>query len=135
MQQQPIESTVQDVPLKSSDERIASMFNKDCLWASGLLIVLWLLYAFVFYEVWPNTGDGNVALALAISGGCVLLFNTASIIAMIKHYSEDKVHIYGLDLHYLDIMQRAKQPNAKGGAHGKKTTVSAATTVDSRSGY
>ena len=39
----------------------------------------------------------------------MLLFNSASIVAMIKHYSDDKEHIYGLDLHYLDIMQRAKR--------------------------
>ncbi len=32
----------------------------------------------------------------------MLLFNTASIFAMISHYSGDKDHIYGLDLHYLD---------------------------------
>lgn len=85
------------------------MFSQDCIWASSLLIVLWLLYAFVFYEVWPNTGEGNVSLALLISGGLVLLFNTASIVAMIRHYAEDKQRIYGLDLHYLDIMQRAKR--------------------------
>ena len=109
MQQKPIEATVADVPRRASDPRIASMFTQDSLWASGLLAVLWLLYAFVFYEVWPNTVEGNVDLALAISGGCVLLFNAASIVAMIKHYSEDKEHIYGLDLHYLDIMQRAKR--------------------------
>jgi hypothetical protein len=109
MQHKPIDSTVEDVPLRSSDPRIASMFRKDCLWASGLLFVLWLLYAFVFYEVWPNTGNDNVALALAISGGCVLLFNTASIVAMIRHYADDKEHIYGLDLHYLDIMQKSKR--------------------------
>lgn len=109
MQHKPVETTVESVPQGASDPRITSMFNQDCLWASGLLAVLWLLYAFVFYEVWPNTGEGNVDLALAISGGCVLLFNAASIVAMIKHYSEDKEHIYGLDLHYLDIMQRAKR--------------------------
>jgi hypothetical protein len=109
MQQRPVEATVASVSRRPSDARISSMFSQDCLWASGLLAVLWLLYAFVFYEVWPNTGEGNVDLALAISGGCVLLFNAASIVAMIKHYSEDKEHIYGLDLHYLDIMQRAKR--------------------------
>jgi hypothetical protein len=109
MQQKPIATHLAGVQQRSGDPRIAGMFSKDCLWASGLLLVLWLLYAFVFYEVWPNTGDGNVALALAISGGLVLLFNSASIVAMIKHYSEDKEHIYGLDLHYLDIMQKAKR--------------------------
>jgi hypothetical protein len=35
----------------------------------------------------------------------VLLFNTASIFAMIRHYSGDKEHIYGLDLHYLDVLR------------------------------
>jgi hypothetical protein len=93
----------------AGDPRIGSMFGQDSLWASGLLLVLWLLYAFVFYEVWSNTGQGYVGLALAISGGLVLLFNSASIVAMIKHYSEDKEHIYGLDLHYQDLMKRAKR--------------------------
>jgi hypothetical protein len=109
MQQKPTEATAVMAPQAESDRRISSMFNQDCLWATGLLIVLWLLYAFVFYEVWPNTGESNITLALVISGGLVLLFNTASIIAMIKHYSEDKERIYGLDLHYLDIMQKAKR--------------------------
>ncbi|MEZ5827102.1 MAG: hypothetical protein R3D30_13935 [Hyphomicrobiales bacterium] len=102
------EATAGTIPQRSNEQRISSMFTQDCLWASGLLAVLWLLYAFVFYEVWPNTGDGDVGLALLISGGLVLLFNTASIVAMIRHYSDDKEHIYGLDLHYLDIMRRAK---------------------------
>lgn len=110
MQQKHIETTADTrVPRRSHEQRISSMFSQDCLWASGLLIVLWLLYAFVFYEVWPNTGEGNVSLALLISGGLVLLFNTASIIAMIKHYSDDKERIYGLDLHYLDIMRKTKR--------------------------
>jgi len=109
MQQEPVEATIATVPRRASDPRITSMLSQDCLWASGLLLVLWLLYAFVFYEVWPNTGGGNVDLVLAISGGCVLLFNAASIVAMIRHYSDDREHIYGLDLHYLDIMQRAKR--------------------------
>jgi hypothetical protein len=110
--QQNTEAGVVGVQPSASDPRISSMFSGDCMWASGLLIVLWLLYAFVFYEVWPNIQQNNVSLALAISGGLVLLFNTASIVAMIRHYSADRNRIYGLDLHYLDIMQRAKR--AKG---------------------
>jgi len=109
MQQKSSATEVIGTQPSAGDPRIGSMFGQDCLWASGLLLVLWLLYAFVFYEVWPNTGQDYVGLALAISGGLVLLFNSASIVAMIKHYSEDKEHIYGLDLHYQDLMQRAKR--------------------------
>jgi hypothetical protein len=31
-----------------------------------------------------------------------LIFNTASIAAMVKHYEEDKEFIYGLDIKHLD---------------------------------
>ena len=34
--------------------------------------------------------------------------HTPSIAAMISHYSHDKEHIYGLDIHYLDEMKKAK---------------------------
>lgn len=91
-----------------SDTRIDSMFSKDRFWAYGAVLVLWALYAFVFYEVLPYVNDDQVLLTLAISGGLVLLFNTAAILAMTSHYSEDREHIYGLDLHYLDIMNRSK---------------------------
>ncbi len=93
---------------KSSDPRIDSMFGTDRFWAFGSVIVLWALYVFVLYEILPFVGENNELIALAISGGLVLLFNTASIIAMAVHYSHDKEHIYGLDLHYLDIMKKAK---------------------------
>ena len=109
MQQTPTQTLTAGAAPDATDPRIQSMFSQDRLWALGLLVVLWLLYAFVFYEVWPNTGNDNVSLALAISGGLVLLFNSASIIAMINHYADDKQRIYGLDLHYQDIMKKAKR--------------------------
>src|SRR5262245_20317135 len=94
---------------KVSDARVAKMFGTDRLWAFGAVLALWLLYGFVFYEVWPNAEGDYVSLALAIAGALVLLFNSASILAMINHYSEDKEHIYGLDLHYLDLMHAARE--------------------------
>lgn len=109
MQQTPTQTLTAAEAEDATDPRIQSMFSKDRLWALGLLVTLWVLYAFVFYEVWPNTGNDNVSLALAISGGLVLLFNSASIIAMIKHYADDKQRIYGLDLHYQDIMNKTKR--------------------------
>jgi hypothetical protein len=32
----------------------------------------------------------------------LLLFNTASIVAMTRHYAADKDHIYGIDIKHLD---------------------------------
>lgn len=85
------------------------MFAGDRLWAFGAVLVLWCIYGFTFWQVVVSQNEAGVLQALAIAGGLVLLFNTASILAMIVHYSHDKEHIYGLDIHYLDEMKRAKK--------------------------
>jgi ABC-type polysaccharide/polyol phosphate export permease len=90
---------------KIADPRIAGKFGGDRAWSLVAVIVLWLLYAFVFYEVRDNAGSPEVLWALAISGGLVILFNTAAIWAMIAHLSEERDEIYGLDLHYLDTIK------------------------------
>ncbi len=84
------------------------MFRTDRQWAWMAVLALWSLYAFVFWRIMPLVSDSNVLMALGISAGLVLLFNTASILAMTSHYAEDKDHIYGLDLYYLDLMDKAK---------------------------
>lgn len=84
------------------------MFAGDRIWAFGAVAVLWAVYGFVFYEISKNASAEGVILALGIAGGLVLLFCTASIVAMISHYAEDKEHIYGLDIHYLDEMKKAR---------------------------
>lgn len=85
------------------------MFNGDRRWALFAVLILWFIYAFVFWKVLPTTTDQGVTLALAISGALVLLFNTAAILTMISHYDDDKDHIYGLDIHYLDALKGGKE--------------------------
>lgn len=91
----------------SSDPRIERMYRGDRLWAIVAVAVLWITVLFVFFEIAPEAGSG-VTLALILSGGLVLLFNSASIFALLKHYTDDKQHLYGLDLHYLDEKMKGK---------------------------
>jgi len=76
------------------------------MWSLVAVVVLWLLYAFVFYEIKDYAGSSEVIWALIISGGLVVLFNTASIFAMLFHLSEERDEIYSLDLHYLDLKNK-----------------------------
>ena len=92
----------------AQDPRIESMYRNDRAWALVALLVLWMTTVFVFFQIAPNT-DAGVFIALAIGAGMVLLFNTASIIALLKHYAEDKQHLYGLDVHYIDEMKRLQR--------------------------
>lgn len=94
---------------QSNDTRVDRMFGGDRLAALLALLVLWATYAFVFLEIVPLAGGNEVLYVLAAGAGLVLLFNTASIVAMISHYSEDRQNIYGLDLHYLDLMKKTRR--------------------------
>jgi hypothetical protein len=93
---------------KVPDARVERMFAGDRIWAYGSILVLWCVYAFTYWQLAMAQSETGVLHALAIAGGLVLLFNTASIVAMITHYGRDKELIYRLDIHYLDEMKRAK---------------------------
>lgn len=92
--------------LANSDPRIAGKFSGDRIWSLTAVVTLWLLYAFVFYEIKSYAPSPDVLWALGIAGALVVLFNTASILAMVAHLSEERDEIYGLDLHYLDLAKR-----------------------------
>lgn len=87
---------------RPGDPRVQGMFGGDRFWSLASLLLLWLLYAFVFFEVLPHASSPEIFWLLATSGGLVLLFNTAAILVMVAHLSRDRAEIYGLDLHYLD---------------------------------
>jgi hypothetical protein len=57
---------------------------------------------------WPLIPDATVRIVSLLSAIAVLVFNTASIAAMVKHYAEDKHFIYGLDIKTLDAIKQAK---------------------------
>lgn len=90
------------------DPRVDRMYSGDRFAALIALITLWATLLFVFVKVLPLVPDETVLYVMGAGVGLVLLFNTASIFAMLSHYSEDRKHIYGLDLHYLDEMKKSK---------------------------
>ena len=90
------------------NERIETMYRGDRLGAYTFVAVLWLVILFVLVMVWQVVPDTSIRLVLAVAAGAVLLFNTASIWAMVKHYREDKEFIYSLDIRNLDAARAAR---------------------------
>ncbi len=88
--------------VKSLSERIDSMFKLDRLWAGGVVVALWAVVFFVMLAVRGFIQDPAIEVVCWIGAGLLLLFNTASIIAMIRHYARDKDHIYAVDIRHLD---------------------------------
>jgi len=87
---------------KSMEDRIDKMFAGDKLAAGILVAALWITVFFVMFAVRGFMPDKQVELLCWIGAGVLLLFNTASIVAMFKHYGQDKTHIYAVDIRHLD---------------------------------
>lgn len=83
-------------------QRIDSMFARDRLWAICFILALWLAVGAVYLGVRHLVDNNGVSMALLISGLLIVGYNTASLIAMINHYSHDKDWIYGTDIKHLD---------------------------------
>lgn len=86
----------------SMQTRIDKMFATDKLVAGILVAVLWLTVFFVMLAVRGFMPSAEVEVLCWAGAAVLLLFNTASIVAMIKHYGQDKAHIYAVDIRHLD---------------------------------
>jgi hypothetical protein len=89
------------------NKRIERMFFRDSLAAAAFVIALWLVIGFVFLQVSPLAG-GTISAVLLAAAGLVAVFNTASIVAMIRHYRHEKARIYGLDIEHLDALREVR---------------------------
>lgn len=84
------------------DQRIGAMHKRDVQVAWTFVVGLWVAMIFVAVATWDLAPNGGARIMLLIAGAVVLLFNTAAILAMLKHYREDRDFIYGLDIRFLD---------------------------------
>ncbi len=84
------------------NQRIEAMHKRDVQVAWTFVIGLWFAIIFVALATWNLAPSGAARTLLLIAGAVILLFNTAAILAMLRHYREDRDFIYGLDIKFLD---------------------------------
>ena len=92
----------------SLNQRIDRMHARDRAGLLTFIVVLWGTLLFALFSVWPFISIPAMRVILSIACGLVLAFNTAAIVAMLRHYVEDKHFIYGLDIKHLDEMRRRR---------------------------
>jgi hypothetical protein len=88
--------------------RIEKMHRSDVMIAWAFVACLWLAMGFVAWATWDLAPTGWARTLLLIGGAAVLVFNTAAIMAMLRHYREDRDFMYGLDIKFLDAARAAK---------------------------
>lgn len=84
------------------NQRIEVLYQSDKRNAYILIALLWIVVLFVIIMSWPYIPDNGVRIVSLIGAVAVLIFNTAAVLAMLKHYDEDKAFIYGMDIKMLD---------------------------------
>ncbi len=90
------------------NERMEAMYRSDVRGAMLFVLFLWIAVLFVLFMVWPHISNNGIKTIVALSAGAVLIFNTASITAMLTHYKSDKDFIYRLDIENLDKAKKRK---------------------------
>lgn len=90
-------------------KRIQNMYVRDCIMAWSDIILIWLAVGFVLISISSIVDDPLIKWVMIISSSLLVLFNTASVASMTRHYAEDKEYIYGLDIKHLDENRAAKK--------------------------
>jgi len=91
------------------NRRIEAMYNRDVRGAWLLIVLLWATILFVLVMTWPLIPIAGLRIGIVIAAAIVLVFNTAAIRNMVRHYKEDKDFIYGLDIQHLDAARKANR--------------------------
>lgn len=89
--------------------RIETMHRRDVLVAWAFVIGLWFAIGFVAMATWSLAPSNGARLVLLAGGAVVLIFNTAAVMAMLRHYREDRDFMYGLDIKFLDAAREARK--------------------------
>lgn len=93
---------------KDIKKRMNEMYVRDCLMAWFDVALLWAAVIFVLIAILGIVQDSNIRLVLYVASFLLMLFNTASVFAMTRHFKEDKDFIYGLDIKHFDANRAAK---------------------------
>ena len=84
------------------NQRIEAMHKRDVLVAWAFVVGLWCAMIFVALATWDLAPNGTARILLLVGGAIVLIYNTAAILAMLRHYREDRDFMYGLDIKFQD---------------------------------
>ncbi len=96
------------------ETRILAMHRNDTRIAWVFVVGLWLAIIFVAYATWNLAPNSTARVLLLIAGAVILVFNTAAIMAMLRHYREDRDFMYGLDIKFLDAARLSRTSAARG---------------------
>ena len=89
----------------SLDSRIAVLARRDRVLAITFTLLMWLVLAFLFVTAGAVAPHPSIVVVLAVATLLLGLFNTASVLALLRRYAESREQIYRPDVMRLDLMR------------------------------
>ncbi len=86
-----------------------TMYRRDRWMAIGSVVVLLIVLPFVFVALWSNMPDTGTKVVLLVSGFVLLLYNVASMLALVRNYDRDREFIYRRDVAHLRELRVARR--------------------------
>ena len=103
-----VQSETEGLASRSVESRIETMARWDRITAWIFTVVMWIVLLFTYFAVSSVVHTGAISVALIVSLAVLGIFNTASIVAMIRSYARDKDFIYREDIVNLDRNRRRR---------------------------
>ncbi|MGH3328812.1 MAG: hypothetical protein ACRDPT_13645 [Streptomycetales bacterium] len=99
------------------ESQVETLAKRDRLIAVIFTVAMWVVLLFVFAVSSAAAPTAGVSLALAASLLALGVFNTASMVALIRRYAADKDTIYREDIVNLDRLRhrRLRRERSRGG--------------------
>jgi archaellum biogenesis protein FlaJ (TadC family) len=98
---------------RSIRRQMDKMYRRDRWMAIALVIVLLIVLPYVYISLWDSMPGTTTKVVLAAAGAVLLIYNVASMLALVGNYRRDKDFIYRRDIAHLRELRVARRA-AKG---------------------
>jgi hypothetical protein len=93
----------------SLDSRIAVLARRDRVLAIAFTLLMWVVLVFLFVAASAVAPHASIVVVLAVATLLLGLFNTASVLALLRCYAESRDVIYRPDVLLLDLMRAQRE--------------------------
>jgi hypothetical protein len=93
----------------NQDALIASMLKRDIGVGVTFAAAMWLTLIFVYVAVLTVVPSIQIALTLGIAMAVLGVFNSLSLMSLIRRYRSERDSIYPDDIYYLELARSAKR--------------------------
>jgi pilus assembly protein TadC len=93
----------------SIESRMAVLARRDRIQAISFTLLMWLVLVFLFVTASAVAPHPSIVVVLAVATLLLGLFNTASVLALLRRYGESRDLIYRPDVLRLDVMRARRE--------------------------